>query len=147
MAVYYFFESEWVVFQVTSIGHDRWGCRSRLTNRILQKIKLQTLDKQMCRNVRKRTFWHVRSTKTKQPLYSRCLITVFVVRMKKLCTLGCPKRAQWRFWSDCANAQADLNLRWAHVSCFRTFRLVCRLSSVQTVFTIGPVSRVYVCYS
>ena len=22
---------------------------------------------------------------------------------------------QWRFWSDCANAQADLNLRWAHI--------------------------------
>ena len=30
--------------------------------------------------------------------------------------LGYPKCAQWRFWSDCANAQADLNLRWAHMS-------------------------------
>ena len=27
-----------------------------------------------------------------------------------------PKGAQWRFWSACANAQADLNLRWAHMS-------------------------------
>ena len=25
---------------------------------------------------------------------------------------------QWRFWSDCANAQTDLNLRWAHMSVF-----------------------------
>ena len=25
------------------------------------------------------------------------------------------KCAQWGFWSDCTNAQADLNLRWAHV--------------------------------
>ena len=24
--------------------------------------------------------------------------------------------AQQRFWSDCANAQADLNLRWVHIS-------------------------------
>ena len=23
---------------------------------------------------------------------------------------------QWRFWSDCANAQAGLNLRWTHMS-------------------------------
>ena len=23
---------------------------------------------------------------------------------------------QWRFWSDCANAQADLNLRWTYMS-------------------------------
>ena len=30
-----------------------------------------------------------------------------------LCLLKC---VQWRFWSDCANAQADLNLRWAHMS-------------------------------
>ena len=48
--------------------------------------------------------------------YPRSLIRVFVVRMKKLCLLGYPKCAQWRFWSDCANAQSDLNLRWALMS-------------------------------
>ena len=36
--------------------------------------------------------------------------------LKKLWILGYPKGAQWRFWSDCANAQSDLNLRWAHMS-------------------------------
>ena len=36
--------------------------------------------------------------------------------MKKRRILGYPKCAQWRFWSDCANAHADLNLRWAHMS-------------------------------
>ena len=51
-----------------------------------------------------------------QPAYPRSLIRVFVLRMKKLCILGYPKCAQWRFWSDCAKAQADLNLRWAHMS-------------------------------
>ena len=42
--------------------------------------------------------------------------SVFVVHMKKLCILGYPKCAQWRFWSDCANAQADPTLCWAHMS-------------------------------
>ena len=51
-----------------------------------------------------------------QPAHPRSLIRVFVVRMNKLCILGYPKRAQWRFWSDCANAQADLNLRKANMS-------------------------------
>ena len=37
-------------------------------------------------------------------------------RTKHLCILGYTKCALWRFWSDCANAQADLNLRWAHMS-------------------------------
>ena len=37
------------------------------------------------------------------------------IRVKKLSILGCPKCAQWRFWSDCANAQSDLNLHWAHL--------------------------------
>ena len=44
------------------------------------------------------------------------LIRVFVVRMKKHCIPGYPKRAQWRFRSDCANVQSDLNLRWAPMS-------------------------------
>ena len=51
-----------------------------------------------------------------QPVHSRSVIRVFVVRIKKLCTLGYPNCVQRRFWSDCANAQADLNLRWAHTS-------------------------------
>ena len=43
-------------------------------------------------------------------------ISIFIVRRKKLNTLGYPKRVQWRFWSDCTNVQADLNLHWAHTS-------------------------------
>ena len=38
------------------------------------------------------------------------------VRMKKLCILGYPKCAKWRFWPDFTNAQADLNLRRAQLS-------------------------------
>ena len=36
--------------------------------------------------------------------------------MKKLCILGYQKCSQWRFGSDCAKAQADLNLYWEHMS-------------------------------
>ena len=51
-----------------------------------------------------------------QLVHSRSLIRDIVVRMKKFCILGYPKCVQWRFWSDYANAQADLNLRLAHMS-------------------------------
>ena len=50
-----------------------------------------------------------------QPAHPRSLIWVFALRIEKLCILGYLKCAQRRFWSDCANAQADLNLRWAHM--------------------------------
>ena len=42
------------------------------------------------------------------------LIRVFAVRMKKPWVLNYPLSAQRRLWSDWADAQADLNLRWAH---------------------------------
>ena len=51
-----------------------------------------------------------------QPALPRSLIRVFVVRMKTVCILSYPKCVYWRFWSDCANAQDDLNVRSAHMS-------------------------------
>ena len=45
-----------------------------------------------------------------------CLIRVFVVRMMTHCSLGYLKYTLRRIWSDGANAQADLNLHWAHMS-------------------------------
>ena len=51
-----------------------------------------------------------------QPAHPCSLTRVFDIRLKKLCILVYPNCAQWRCWSDCANAQADLNLRWAHRS-------------------------------
>ena len=52
-----------------------------------------------------------------QPARLSYLIRDFVVRMKKkLCPFGYTKCTQRKFLSDCANAQADLNFRWAHVS-------------------------------
>ena len=43
------------------------------------------------------------------------LIEVFIV-WKESCILGYPKCTHWRFWSDCTNAQTDLNLHWADKS-------------------------------
>ena len=45
----------------------------------------------------------------------RSLIRVFV-RMKEYYIIGYPKCVHWSFWSACAKAQADPNLRWTHMS-------------------------------
>ena len=74
--------------------------------RIYQTVQFLTLNEP---KRQKQIFWHAR------PTHPRSLIRVFVVRMKTICILGYPKCAQLRFWSDCANAQADLNLRGAHM--------------------------------
>ena len=50
-----------------------------------------------------------------QPAHSCSLIRDFVVCMKKLCIIGYPKCAHWRFWSDCVKVQVDLNLLLAYV--------------------------------
>ena len=49
-----------------------------------------------------------------QPGHPPSLIRVFTVRMKKASFLSYPLSAQRRLWSDWADAQADLSLRWAH---------------------------------
>ena len=41
-------------------------------------------------------------------------VRVFAVRMKKAWVLSYPLSAQRRLWSDWADDQADLSLRWAH---------------------------------
>ena len=49
------------------------------------------------RNVIKRTFWHVRPTKTKKCLRIRAVWSVIVGCMKKRYIFGNPICAQWRF--------------------------------------------------
>ena len=43
------------------------------------------------------------------------LIRVFAVHMKKAWVLSYPLSAQQWLWSDWADAQADLSIRWAHM--------------------------------
>ena len=62
----------------------------------------------------KPTNWHVGPAKTLIRLGICPVWSVFAVRMKKARVLSYPLSAQWRLWSDWADAQADLSLRWAH---------------------------------
>ena len=61
-----------------------------------------------------------------QPGHLPSLIRVFAVRMRKAWVLKYPLSAQRKLWSDLADAQADLSLRWAHS---HFFVLSCRGSS------------------
>ena len=54
------------------------------------------------------------SEDTDQPGHPPSLIRVFAVHMKKAWVLSYPLSAQRRLWSDWADAQTDLSLRWAH---------------------------------
>ena len=63
-----------------------------------------------------------------QPGHLPSLIRAFAVRMKKAWVLSYLLSAQRRLWSDRADAQADLSLRWAHSHCVgfvmsRTFNM------------------------
>ena len=49
-----------------------------------------------------------------QPGHLPSLIRVFSVRMQKALVLSYPLSTKRRLWSDWADAQADLSLRWAH---------------------------------
>ena len=49
-----------------------------------------------------------------QPGHPPNLISVFAVRMKEVWVLSYPLSTHRRLWSDWANAQADLSLRWVH---------------------------------
>ena len=50
-----------------------------------------------------------------QPGHPPSLIRVLAVRMKKHWTLNYLLSAQWRLWSDWADAQADLSFCWVHM--------------------------------
>ena len=66
--------------------------------------------------MRKRTFGYVRPTKTQISLGIRAVWSESSLSAwRKLFILGYPIFAQWGFWSDWANAQADLNLHWMHM--------------------------------
>ena len=70
-----------------------------------------------------------------QPGHPPSLIRVFAVRMKEPWVLSFPLSAQWRLWSDWADTQADLSLRWAHTHSagFVMLRLKCRMKFKTTI--------------
>ena len=70
--------------------------------------------------LRERTIWAVtwqneqNGCAPSEDLDQRSLIRVFAVRLKKAWVLSYPLSAQGRLWSDWADAQVDLCLRWTH---------------------------------
>ena len=80
------------------------------------------------------------------------------VRMKKLCIVCYPKCAQWRFWPDCTNAQAELNPHQAYMSegdfptlrlttCEVMFRYLRRSTLNGRQFSVSyPCSKVCFCF-
>ena len=56
----------------------------------------------------------VRPAKTQISLGIRPVWSESSLRMKKAWALSYPLNAHQRLWSDCAEAQAKLSLRWAH---------------------------------
>ena len=63
----------------------------------------------------KRTKWPVCPAKTQISLGIHPVWSVFAVRMKKHLMLSYPFSALRRLWSDWADAQADLSVRWVHM--------------------------------
>ena len=80
-----------------------------------------------------------------QPAHPRCLIRVFVVRMKKLCILGYPKCAHWRFRSACAKAFWIFAGRKCPKVLFLMFRCsyICIHFAQQRIFITFYSSQVY----
>ena len=93
--------------------------QSKIAPKILIVQKSVSLENRMS----KTSFepWHDKTNKVTalsedwdQPGHLPSLIRVFAVRMKKAWVLSYPLSAQRRLWSDWADAQAHLSLRWAH---------------------------------
>ena len=82
--------------------------------KVLCKLDVyKILVKHMSHDMTKPTKW-VCPAKTQISLGIRPVWSVFAVRMKKAWVLSYPLSTQRRLWSDWADAQADLSLRWAH---------------------------------
>ena len=73
-----------------------------------------------------------------QPGHPPSLIRVFAARMKEFWVLSYILSRQRRFWSDWADAQADLSLCWAH----RTFCWFCHESNLPYNVSVHRDNRV-----
>ena len=73
------------------------------------RVSISTIEVSLSRDMTKPTKWHVHPAKTQ--------IRFFAVCLKKACVLSYPLSAS-NNWSDWADAQADLSLRWAHTHFF-----------------------------
>ena len=100
----------------------QWFCEQIMRSLIrlhscasLSRLRCPRLHKS--RNVWKRTFGHLRPKKAQVFLRIRAVWSESSLSARRnFSSLTVQICVQWRFRSACANAQADLNLRWAHMS-------------------------------
>ena len=72
------------------------------------------------------------------PLLAAAYAKFFAVRRKKHWFLSYPLSAQRRLWSDCLYAQAEMSLRWAHMS----FCWFCRVAAQIVYKDFPPCARI-----
>ena len=89
---------------------------------------------QMSLLVTKPTKWHMRPAKTDQPGCPPSLIRVFTVRSVGSWGPKVSSCRQLKLWSDWADSQADLSLRWAqsHFVGFVMRQLKCILNDIDS---------------
>ena len=87
---------------------------SKMPHSLLILICQSMLKVYLSRLMTKPTMWLCAQRDSDQPGHPPSLIRVFAVCMKKPWVLSYPLSTQRRLWSDWADAQADLSLRWAH---------------------------------
>ena len=112
-------------FPEISNAHVRWHAEVRMQYLIENKLAVSFSSD--CSSFIIRSVFFSRNiwATTRQNQHSSCAssedadqpghpIRAFAVRMKKPLVLSYPLSAQRRLWSDWADVQADLSLRWAH---------------------------------
>ena len=100
---------------------ERWG------DRVRRLWTWRCSHHHLSRDMTKLTSDCASSENSDQPGHPPSLIRVFAVRMKKAWILSYPLSALRRLWTDWADTQADLSLRWAHTHFvgFVMSRLIC----------------------
>ena len=83
---------------------------------IIEYLSLNNVNMNAVNNVSKDEPRHDKTNKVRLRLaWESAQSDQSAVRMKKAWVLSYPLSAERRLWSDWADAQADLSLRWAHI--------------------------------
>ena len=95
------------------------------TYNLSRSVNLVAFTYNLSRSMTKPLKWCASNEVSDQPGHPPGLVRVFVVCLKKPWALSYPLSTQQRLWSDWADVQAVLSLRWAHLS----FCLFCRAAA------------------
>ena len=117
--------------EAISISRPRWTNEPIITKSSCSDFKMMTINFHIwAASWQNQQSECAPSEDSDQPGHPLSLIRVFAVRMKKPWVLSYPLSAQRRLWSDWADVQVELSLRWAHTHFvgFVTRRLILPLT-------------------